>query len=162
MTVPEAEVSMRLGPIAACLGVVKTEEDDTAAELVDPDYHVYHQSTGLLGDGNGAAIASRWPIQDVQEVDQQLSKRTADFPATTLIAQVEAPEPIGPLLLVDHLPSWKPQLELERSCKRCAGSASSRRQSPPGRCTSSSQATSMRRQTPRASASSAATSRSTA
>jgi endonuclease/exonuclease/phosphatase family metal-dependent hydrolase len=93
---------------------VKTGEDDTAVELVDAEYHVHHQSTGLLGDGNCAAIASRWPFRDVQEVDQQLSPRTADFPATTLIAEIDAPAPLGPLLFVDHLPSWKPQLELER------------------------------------------------
>jgi endonuclease/exonuclease/phosphatase family metal-dependent hydrolase len=94
--------------------VVKTGEHDTAVDLVGPEYHVYHQTTGLLGDGNGAAIVSRWPFRDVQEVDQQLSSRTSDFPATTLIAEVDAPEPVGPLLFVDHLPSWKPQLELER------------------------------------------------
>ena len=92
----------------------KTDEHDTAFDLVGPGFHVHHQTTGLLGDGNCAAIASRWPIRDVHEVDQQLSPRTADFPATTLIAEVDAPEPIGPLLFVDHLPSWKPQLELER------------------------------------------------
>ena len=94
--------------------VVNTDEHDTAVELVGPDYHVYHQATGLLGDGNGAAIASRWPIRAAQEVEQQLSARTADFPATTLVAEIDAPDPIGPLLFVNHLPSWKPQLELER------------------------------------------------
>jgi endonuclease/exonuclease/phosphatase family metal-dependent hydrolase len=93
---------------------VTTEEHDTAVELVGSKYHVHHQTTGLIGDGNCAAIASRWPFRDVQEVDQQLSPRTADFPATTLIAEIDAPEAVGPVLFVNHLPSWKPQLELER------------------------------------------------
>jgi endonuclease/exonuclease/phosphatase family metal-dependent hydrolase len=93
---------------------VKTDEYDTAAELVGPEFHVYRQTTGLLGDGNCAAVASRWPFRGVREVDQQLARRTADFPVTSLIAEIDAPEPIGPLLFVNHLPSWKPQLELER------------------------------------------------
>jgi endonuclease/exonuclease/phosphatase family metal-dependent hydrolase len=81
---------------------------DTAAEILGPGYHVRHQDTGLLGDGNCAAIASRTPITGWHELDQQLGPRTADFPATTLIAE------IGDLLFVNHLPSWKPQLEAER------------------------------------------------
>jgi endonuclease/exonuclease/phosphatase family metal-dependent hydrolase len=31
-----------------------------------------------------------------------------------LLAELAAPAPAGPLLFVNHLPSWKPQLELER------------------------------------------------
>jgi endonuclease/exonuclease/phosphatase family metal-dependent hydrolase len=100
---------------------VKTDDHDTAADLVGPTFHVYHQTTGRLpGDGNCAAIASRWPIGTVREVDQQLTPRTADFPATTLIAEIDVPEPIGPLLFVNHLPSWKPQLELERELQTVA------------------------------------------
>ena len=93
---------------------VKTDAHDTAAELVASDFHIYHQTTGLLDDGNCAAIASRWAFRAVREVDQQLSPRTADFPATTLIAEIDVPTPVGPLLFVNHLPSWKPQHELER------------------------------------------------
>jgi endonuclease/exonuclease/phosphatase family metal-dependent hydrolase len=99
---------------------VKTADYDSAAELVGPEFQVVHQTTGLLGDGNGAAVASRWPVRGVQEVDQQLTPRTADFPATTLIAEVDAPRPIGPLLFVNHLPSWKPQHEHERELQTVA------------------------------------------
>jgi endonuclease/exonuclease/phosphatase family metal-dependent hydrolase len=84
---------------------------DSVSEILGTEYEIRHQRTGLLGDGNGAAIASRWPIAGWHEVDLQLTPRTADFPATTLIAEIDAPEP---LLFVNHLPSWKPQLELER------------------------------------------------
>jgi endonuclease/exonuclease/phosphatase family metal-dependent hydrolase len=94
--------------------VFKTADDDTAAEVLEAGYHLYHQRTGLLGDGNGAAIASRWPLNDVEELDQQLTPRTAKFPATTLVADVDAPAPFSPLLFVNHLPSWEPEHEHER------------------------------------------------
>jgi endonuclease/exonuclease/phosphatase family metal-dependent hydrolase len=87
---------------------------DTVAEIVGAEYHVLHQSLGLLDDGNGAAIASRWPVRDLRELDHRVTPRTADFPAVTMLAEIAAPEPVGPLLFVNHLPSWKPQLELER------------------------------------------------
>jgi len=91
---------------------VETDErGDSVAEILGDEYEIRHQRTGLLGDGNGAAIASRHPITGWHEVDLQLGARTADFPATTLIAEVDGPEP---LLFVNHLPSWKPQLEYER------------------------------------------------
>jgi endonuclease/exonuclease/phosphatase family metal-dependent hydrolase len=99
---------------------VKTDEHDTAAELVGGGYHVVHQTIGLLGDGNCAAIASRWPVRRVDELDQHLTPRTADFPTTTLLVEVEAPDPIGSVLFVNHLPSWKPQHELERELQTVA------------------------------------------
>jgi endonuclease/exonuclease/phosphatase family metal-dependent hydrolase len=96
---------------------VKDDLHDTAAEIVGPDYEVRHQATGLMGDGNCAAIASRRSIAGWHEVDLQLGPSTADFPATTLIAELDAPEP---LLFVNHLPSWKPQLERERELQAVA------------------------------------------
>jgi endonuclease/exonuclease/phosphatase family metal-dependent hydrolase len=42
--------------------VVKDAERDSAAAILGPEYELRHQATGLLGDGNCAAIASRWPI----------------------------------------------------------------------------------------------------
>jgi endonuclease/exonuclease/phosphatase family metal-dependent hydrolase len=99
---------------------IKTDEHDTAAEVIGGEYRVVYQATGLIGDGNSVAIASRWPVRDVREVGQQLTPRTADFPATTLVAEVEAPDPIGTLLFANHLPSWKPELELERELQTVA------------------------------------------
>jgi endonuclease/exonuclease/phosphatase family metal-dependent hydrolase len=97
--------------------VINDDEHDTASEIVGSDYDVRHQTAGLLGDGNCAAIASRWPVSGWHEVDLQLTPRTADFPATTLIAEIDAPEP---LLFVNHLPAWKPQLERERELQTVA------------------------------------------
>jgi hypothetical protein len=56
----------------------------------------------------------------VRELDQQLTPRTADFPATTLIAEIDVPDRIGKVLFVNHLPSWKPQHELERELQTAA------------------------------------------
>ncbi len=56
----------------------------------------------------------------MHEVDLQLTPRTADFPATTLIAEIPAPDPIGSVLFVNHLPSWKPELEFERELQTTA------------------------------------------
>jgi endonuclease/exonuclease/phosphatase family metal-dependent hydrolase len=98
--------------------VFKDDTHDTAAQLVGSDYHLAQQMTGLLGDGNGAAIASRRPIERFHELNQQLTPRTGDFPTTTLLAEIDTAE--GPVLFVNHLPSWKPQLELERELQTVA------------------------------------------
>jgi hypothetical protein len=60
--------------------VRKDAEHDTATEILGAEYEVRHQTTGLLGDGNCAAIASRWPIAGWHEVDLQLTPRAATSP----------------------------------------------------------------------------------
>jgi endonuclease/exonuclease/phosphatase family metal-dependent hydrolase len=106
--------------LVAIQEAVKTDDADTVAELFAPEFDVWHQTTGLLGDGNCAAIASRWPLRTVRELDQQVTPRTAKFPVTTLVAEVAVPDPVGPLLFVNHLPSWEPALELERELQTVA------------------------------------------
>lgn len=77
-----------------------------------PTFHVAHQMSrepGELSDveaGQGISIASRWPLGEVRELDLHLTPRTADFARATLVAEVLAPEPFGPLLFVNHLPNW--------------------------------------------------------
>ena len=95
---------------------VVAEAYDQVVDLLGPAYHVAHPTRGLvpMSDHQGAAIASRWPLADVHEVDLHLTPRTADFPCTTLIAELTAPAPFGPLLFVNHLPSWQPRFETER------------------------------------------------
>jgi hypothetical protein len=44
-------------------------------------------------------------IEPAQQLDQQLTPRTADFPATTLVAEIDVADRIGKLLFVNHLPS---------------------------------------------------------
>ena len=90
---------------------------DQVVDLLGPGFQVAHQSQGLAaGDPHfrGASIASRYPITRLVELDLHLTDRSraADFPCTTLVAQVEAPE--GAMLFVNHLPNWQLDYELER------------------------------------------------
>jgi hypothetical protein len=59
-------------------------------------------------------VASRWLLGEVWEPDLNVTPRTEDFACGTLIAEVFAPEPIGSLLFVDHLPNWQLTFEHER------------------------------------------------
>ena len=43
-----------------------------------------------------------------------MTPRTADFACGTIIAEVLAPEPVGLLLFVNHLPNWQLTFEHER------------------------------------------------
>lgn len=47
-------------------------------------------------------------------MDLHVTPRTADFPCVTLLAEVLAPDPVGPLLFVNHFPSWQLAYEHER------------------------------------------------
>jgi endonuclease/exonuclease/phosphatase family metal-dependent hydrolase len=91
---------------------------DQVVDLLGPDFHVVHQTVGLLGDGNHAAsIASRWPLG---EVDLHVTPRTEDYPCAAIAAEVLAPEPVGPLLFVAHGPSYQWGAELERELQAVA------------------------------------------
>jgi endonuclease/exonuclease/phosphatase family metal-dependent hydrolase len=111
-----AEGLRKLRPdIIAFQEAVVIEGYDQVTDVLEPGYHVVHQSVGLVGDGNhGASIASRWPLGEVQEADLHVTPRTADYPCGTLAAQIDAPEPVGPLLFVAHGPSHQLSYEYER------------------------------------------------
>ncbi len=99
--------------VVAFQEAIATPGYDQVVELLGGAYHVVHASR-READGSGASIASRWPIRDVREVDLQVTARTAAFPAVALVAEVLVPEPIGPLLLVNHNPNWELSFEHER------------------------------------------------
>jgi endonuclease/exonuclease/phosphatase family metal-dependent hydrolase len=87
--------------------------DDQVSEILGGDYQVVH-SHERSPDGMGISIASRWPIHDTVELDLNLTPRTGDFACTTVIAEIDAPEPFGPLLLVNHFPDYQVDHEHER------------------------------------------------
>ena len=93
---------------------------DQVTDILGPVYHVAHQTEreadrgGDIEDGQGISIASRWPLGEVLELDLNVTPRTADFACGTIIAEVLAPEPVGPLLFVNHLPNWQLTFEHER------------------------------------------------
>jgi endonuclease/exonuclease/phosphatase family metal-dependent hydrolase len=99
---------------------VVTDDYDQVADILGPNYHLAHQTDreagrgGDVEDGQGISIASRWPLGEVWEPDLNVTPRTADFACGTIIAEVFAPEPVGPLLFVNHLPNWQLTFEHER------------------------------------------------
>jgi endonuclease/exonuclease/phosphatase family metal-dependent hydrolase len=92
---------------------IRTDDYDQVVELLGAAYHILH-SRQRAPNGIGISIASRWPLGEVHELDLHLTPRTADFPCTTLLAEVQAPQPFGPVLLVNHFPNWQLDYEYER------------------------------------------------
>jgi endonuclease/exonuclease/phosphatase family metal-dependent hydrolase len=105
--------------VVAFIEAIKTDEYDQVVDLLGPEYHVAHQ-TEREPDGQGASIASRWPIGEVHEVDLDVTPRTADFACTTLVAEILAPEPLSPLVVANHVPNWQVDFEHERELQALA------------------------------------------
>ncbi|HZR40511.1 MAG TPA: endonuclease/exonuclease/phosphatase family protein [Ktedonobacteraceae bacterium] len=99
--------------LVALQEAIKTDEYDQVIDLLGPDWHVAHQK-GRDPEGMGISIASRWPLREVRELDLHVTPRTGDFPCGTLVAEIFAPDPIGPLLFVNHFPNWQLDFEYER------------------------------------------------
>jgi endonuclease/exonuclease/phosphatase family metal-dependent hydrolase len=102
---------------------ISTDDYDQVADVLGTDFSVLH-SKKRTPEGMGISIASRWPLHLVQEVDLNVSPRTAGFPCATLIAKVVAPQPVGPLLFVNHFPNWQLDLEYERELQSVAAARS--------------------------------------
>jgi endonuclease/exonuclease/phosphatase family metal-dependent hydrolase len=56
----------------------------------------------------------------VREVDLNVTPRTEGFACTTVVAEVDAPDPIGPLWFADHVPNWQLDFERERELQALA------------------------------------------
>jgi endonuclease/exonuclease/phosphatase family metal-dependent hydrolase len=105
--------------LVAFIEAIKTDGYDQVVDLLGLDFHVAHQQA-REPDGQGASIASRWPIGDVREVDLNVTPRTADFACTTLVAEIQTPGPFAPLIFANHVPSWQLQFEHERELQALA------------------------------------------
>ncbi|MBV9280617.1 MAG: hypothetical protein JOZ41_11085 [Chloroflexi bacterium] len=98
---------------------IKNDEYDQVRDLLGPDYHVLHSSKREAGDGGdveagqGISIASRWPFRAAQELELPLTPRMAESVRVSLLVEVHAPDPIGPLFFVNHNPSWQLRFEFE-------------------------------------------------
>ena len=99
--------------LVALQEVIKNDEYDQMIDLLGPGFHIAHQK-GRGPEGMGISVASRWPLGEVRELDLHVTPRTVDFPCTTLVAEVFAPDPVGPLLFVNHFPNWQLNFEHER------------------------------------------------
>ncbi|WP_214407232.1 endonuclease/exonuclease/phosphatase family protein [Pseudonocardia lacus] len=94
----------RLDPDVAALQEV---EPGQAADLLGPDRHAVRHRSTAPDDPAGAELVSRWPFGAVHHVDLHLGADTAVLPWTgAVIAEVLAPPPLGPLLVVHHKPVW--------------------------------------------------------
>ena len=105
--------------LAAFQEAIHRDGYDQVADLLGPGYNLAHQ-TSREADGSGVSLASRWPLGEVHEVDLQLTPRTRGFLSVALVAEVEAPPPIGPLLFVNHKPNFELHLEHERGLQAVA------------------------------------------
>jgi endonuclease/exonuclease/phosphatase family metal-dependent hydrolase len=104
-----------LDPDIVCLQeTVLGNGHDQASEIVGPAYDIIH-SNARSDDGVGISIASRWPIAGSEELDlKPVSSRTAEFACTTLIATIQAPPPVGAIVIANHFPDYQPDHEYER------------------------------------------------
>jgi endonuclease/exonuclease/phosphatase family metal-dependent hydrolase len=100
--------------------IVALQEVTDVPELLGPGWHeVWHSRR--TPDGSGAALASRWPIGEVHEVDGRLTRRARDLPwSGTVAAEVLAPEPVGTFLAVHHKPLHRLDGERERELQAVA------------------------------------------
>jgi endonuclease/exonuclease/phosphatase family metal-dependent hydrolase len=110
-----------LGPdLVAFQEALKTDDHDQVAELLGPGYHLAHQ-TSREADGSGASVASRWPLGEVHEIDLHVTPRTeGEFPCVTLLVEILAPDPVGPLLFANHNPNFQLDFEYERELQAVA------------------------------------------
>jgi endonuclease/exonuclease/phosphatase family metal-dependent hydrolase len=112
----------RLRPdIVGLQEAIVTQDDDQPRDLLGPDFHFAHQDL-REPDGSCVSIASRWPIAQVRELDGRTAPRAQRHPFNcgTLAAEIEAPEPLGRVLFVNHIPSWQQGFELEREAQTVA------------------------------------------
>jgi endonuclease/exonuclease/phosphatase family metal-dependent hydrolase len=110
----------RLRPdVIAFQDVIKSEGYDQVTDLLGAGYQVAHQSN-RAADGSGVSIASRWEVEDVRELDLRLTSRAAGLPYAALVAQVLAPEPLGPLLVVNQRTAFPFGGEHERELQAVA------------------------------------------
>jgi endonuclease/exonuclease/phosphatase family metal-dependent hydrolase len=89
------------------------DDYDQVADLLGDGWHIAH-SRERAPDGTGISIASRWPITAVHEPGLNVTPRTGDFDCTAIIAEIDAPAPFGPFLLVNHFPDYQVDHERER------------------------------------------------
>lgn len=106
------------GPdLVAFVEAVQTDDYDLAEDLLGPGYEIVYE-TRLDRQGVGIALASRWPIQRLTEIDLRVTDRTAQLDDATLAAEIDAP--FGPLLFLAANPKWELGYERERELQAVA------------------------------------------
>ena len=99
-----AEGLRQLAPdLIALQETVLNDGFDQAADVLGEGYEIVN-SQARSPESWGASIGSRWPIREVRELDQRVTPHAEPW-CTTLIAEIEAPPPIGPLIFTNHFQS---------------------------------------------------------
>jgi endonuclease/exonuclease/phosphatase family metal-dependent hydrolase len=78
-----------------------------------------HTAHRALHGGVGAALASRWPIGVVREIDLHVASRV-DLPWAAAAAEVELPPPFGLSVFVHHKPTYQVGYARERELQAVA------------------------------------------
>ncbi len=93
--------------VVALQEVTRSATFDQAVDVVGHEFSIVdHPGSGA--DGVGACLASRWPIGAVHTLDLHVTPGAVGLPwAATVAVEVEAPAPLGPLLVVHHKPNWQ-------------------------------------------------------
>lgn len=101
--------------VAAFQEAINTTDYDEVVDLLGPGFHVVHL-TGREPDGTGVSIASRWPVTEFRELNLYVTPRVdpSRQGGRVGVAEIAAPDPVGPLLFVNHKPSGRLDFEHER------------------------------------------------
>ncbi|MGI9031306.1 MAG: endonuclease/exonuclease/phosphatase family protein [Ilumatobacteraceae bacterium] len=98
--------------VIALQEVMRTDEYDGVVDLLGADYAAAWFSE-RSDDGVGGALASRWPMRTLVELDYRVTPRHPDLAwCATLIAEIDTP--VGALIAVHHKPTWPFGDELQR------------------------------------------------
>lgn len=100
--------------IVAVQESIVTDDYDQVRDVLGDGYHLVH-SVRRQDDGQGISLASRWPLGEVHELDlAAVTDRTGGFACTALAVAIEVPDPVGPVLVVNHFPDFQLDHERER------------------------------------------------
>lgn len=88
---------------------VVTDTYDQVTDVLGEAYDVHHQP-GRSDDGVGASIASRWPLDVVHHATLP-GAGPADWIGSVTVVRIAVPDPIGPVLIAHHKPTWQSGME---------------------------------------------------
>lgn len=92
--------------VVALQECARTADGDDAAELLGEDYQtIWHSHRS--DDGVGAVLGSRHPLRQIGEIDLRITPRVTLPWSAAVIAEVEFPSPLGPVVVAHHKPTYE-------------------------------------------------------
>jgi endonuclease/exonuclease/phosphatase family metal-dependent hydrolase len=108
-----------LGTVRADVLALQEITVDDAADLLGEAYSLLPHP-GADADGMGAVLASRWPARRLLDVDLHVTARVALPWSAAVLAQIDLPAPIGPVVVVHCKPTWEAGAARERELQAVA------------------------------------------